>query len=138
MLAAYVQVICRMLLEHHEAPESEDIYVTYNYNRFQACRFGLEGQLIDGATGSVSPVHQEVLRTLELVRPYARELKSLDAMDEIERWVRTEGNDARWQRQTFQRHHSMAELVLLSAERWRGSRIPQPVLQPPLRRVGTL
>jgi glutamate---cysteine ligase / carboxylate-amine ligase len=138
VLAAYVQVICRMLLEHHEAPESEDIYVTYNYNRFQACRFGLEGQLIDGATGSVSPVHQEVLRTLELVRPYARELKSLDAMDEIERWVRTEGNDARWQRQTFQRHHSMAELVLLSAERWRGSRIPQPVLQPPLRRVGTL
>jgi glutamate---cysteine ligase / carboxylate-amine ligase len=137
VLAAYVQAICRMLLEHHEAPESEDIYITYNYNRFQACRFGLEGQLIDGATGAVSPVHQEVLRTLELVRPYARELKSLDAMDEIERWVRTDGNDARWQRQTFQRHHSMAELVLLSAERWRGARTPAPVLQPP-RRVGTL
>ena len=43
-LAAYVQAICRMLLEHPAPPESEDIYVTYNYNRFQACRFGLEGQ----------------------------------------------------------------------------------------------
>jgi glutamate---cysteine ligase / carboxylate-amine ligase len=33
-LAAYVQAICRMLLEHPVAPESEDIYLTYNYNRF--------------------------------------------------------------------------------------------------------
>jgi hypothetical protein len=36
--------------------------------------------------------------------------------------VRADGNDARWQRQTYQRHHSMAELVLQSAERWRGAR----------------
>ena len=39
-LAAYVQAICRMLLEHPAPPESEDIYLTYNYNRFQACRLG--------------------------------------------------------------------------------------------------
>ncbi|HEX5640185.1 MAG TPA: YbdK family carboxylate-amine ligase, partial [Burkholderiaceae bacterium] len=97
-LAAYVQAICRMLLERPGRPESEDIYVTYNYNRFQACRFGLEGQLIDGATGAVRPVHQDVMATLEQVRPHARELGSLDAMDEVERWVRSDGNDARWQR----------------------------------------
>jgi hypothetical protein len=41
-------------------------------------------------------------------------------MDEIERWVRTGGNDARWQRETYQRRHSMAELLLESADRWRG------------------
>jgi carboxylate-amine ligase len=137
VLAAYVQVICRMLLEHPAPPESEEIYVTYNYNRFQACRFGLEGQLIDGATGAVRAVHQDVLATLELVRPHARELGSLDAIDEVERWVRTDAKDARWQRQTFQRHHSMAELVLQSAERWRGTRAPAPEMPPP-RRVGTL
>jgi carboxylate-amine ligase len=137
VLAAYVQAICRMLLEHPAAPESEDIYVTYNYNRFQACRFGLEGQLIDGSTGAVRPVHQEVLATLEQVRPHARELASLDAMDEIERWVRTEGNDARWQRETYQRRHSMAELVLRSAERFRGSHA-SAVDAAPARRAATL
>ena len=130
VLAAYVQVICRMLLEHPAPPESDEIYVTYNYNRFQACRFGLEGQLIDGATGAVSPVHQEVLATLDRVRPHARELGALDAMEEIERWVRSEGNDARWQRETYQRHHSMAELVLLSAERFRGERRAVPLAPP--------
>jgi carboxylate-amine ligase len=137
VLAAYVQAICRMLLEHPAAPESEDIYVTYNYNRFQACRFGLEGQLIDGSTGAVRPVHQDVLATLEQVRPHARELASLDAMDEIERWVRTEGNDARWQRETYQRRHSMAELVLRSAERFRGSHAGGADTAP-ARRTGTL
>jgi carboxylate-amine ligase len=122
VLAAYVQAIARMLLEHQAAPDSEDIYITYNYNRFQACRFGLEGQLIDGASGAVRAVREAVLGTVAAVQPFARELGSLDALDEVEQWVKSEGNDARWQRETFQRHHSMAELVLQSAERWRGAR----------------
>jgi carboxylate-amine ligase len=138
VLAAYVQVICRMLLEHPEAPDSEDIYITYNYNRFQACRFGLEGQLIDGTTGAVRPVHQAVLSTLEQVRPLARELGSLDAMEEIERWVRSDGNDARWQREVYQSHHSMAELVLRSAERFRGAPAAVAPLPPVSRPAGTL
>jgi glutamate---cysteine ligase / carboxylate-amine ligase len=123
VLAAYVQAICRMLLDNPVQPESEDIYLTYNYNRFQACRFGLEGQVIDSATGASRALHQEVLTTLERCRPFARELESTQALDEIERWVRAEGNDARWQRETFQRRHSMSELLLESADRWRGTRV---------------
>ncbi|MBA2548171.1 MAG: glutamate--cysteine ligase [Burkholderiaceae bacterium] len=121
VLAAYIQSICRMLLEHPQPLDSEDIYLTYNYNRFQACRFGLEGQVIDGKTGASRALHEEVLATLDACRPFARELESGDALDELERWVRTNGNDARWQRETFQRRHSMAELLLESADRWRGS-----------------
>lgn len=121
VLAAYIQSICRMLLEHPEPLDSEDIYLTYNYNRFQACRFGLEGQVIDGKTGASRALHEEVLATLDACRPFARELESGDALDELERLVRTNGNDARWQRETFQRRHSMAELLLESADRWRGS-----------------
>jgi len=74
----------------------------------------------------VRSVHEEILATLEQVRPHARELGSLDAMDEIERWVRSEGNDARWRRETYQSRHSMAEVVLRSAERFRGSRVVVP------------
>lgn len=135
VLAAYVQAICRMLFDHPVPPESEEIYLTYNYNRFQACRFGLEGQVIDGQTGAVRPLHQEVMSTLNACRPFARELGSISAMDEIERWVRTEGNDARWQRETFQRRHSMAELLLQSADRWRGTPVHG---SPAYERVSTL
>jgi len=136
-LAAYVQAICRMLLEHPAPPESEDIYLTYNYNRFQACRFGLEGQLIDGTTGAVRPVHQDVLATLEQVRPLA--VSSFTRRNGRDRAVGARGRQRRrWQRETFQGHHSMAELVLLSAERFRGAR-GAPVLPPmPVQHVGAL
>jgi carboxylate-amine ligase len=127
VFAAYLQAICRMLLDRAEAV-SEDSYLAYNYNRFQACRFGLEGQVLDSVTGDATPLHMAVQKTLEACRPYARELGSLDALDELERWVRTEGNEARWQRETMQRRHSLAELVLKSAERWRGrSAVPHGV-----------
>ena len=49
---------------------------------------------------------------------------SSEALDEIERWVRTDGNDARWQRETMQRSRSLTDLVLQSADLWRG-RVPE-------------
>ena len=118
-LAAYLQSICAMLLQSRDEI-SEEVYLAYNYNRFQASRFGLEGQVLDSITGESTPLHIAVLRTLDACRPYARELGAGDALDEIERWVRASGNDARWQRETMQRHHSLAQLVLESGERWRG------------------
>jgi carboxylate-amine ligase len=121
-LAGYLQSICAMLMDREEE-FTEEIYLAYNYNRFQACRFGLEGQVVDSITGESTPLHLAVLRTLEACRPYARDLDAVPALDEIERWIRTEGNDARWQRETMQSRRSLAELVLESAERWRG-RLP--------------
>jgi carboxylate-amine ligase len=128
-LAGFVQSICRMLLERHDTL-SEDIYLAYNYNRFQACRFGLEGQLLDSVSGESMPLHLAVLRTVDACRPYARELGAGEALDEIERWVRADGNDARWQRETMQQRRSLAELVLASAERWRGHSVEPATLLP--------
>jgi carboxylate-amine ligase len=122
-LAAYLQALCSMLLDRSPAI-SEDAYLAYNYNRFQACRFGLEGQVLDSITGEAVPLHQAVLKSLDDCRPYARALGSGEALDEIERWVRAEGNDARWQRETMQQSRSLTELVLQSADRWRG-RVPE-------------
>ena len=118
-LAGYMQAICAMLMERDDEI-TEEIYLAYNYNRFQACRFGLEGQVLDSITGESTPLHIAVLQTIDACRAHARELDATDALDEIERLIRTEGNDARWQRETMQSRRSLAELVLESAERWRG------------------
>ena len=45
-LACYLQALCRHLLERGEPPPAEDDYLVYNYNRFQACRFGLDGTIV--------------------------------------------------------------------------------------------
>lgn len=120
-LAAYLQAICAWLIDEGSVPKTEDVYLTYSYNRFQACRFGLEGQVIDPLEGTVVAIHQDVLATAQRVRPYARQLQSEEALDGIEAIARSTGNHARWQRSTFQRSGSLAELVGASCDAWRTS-----------------
>jgi carboxylate-amine ligase len=117
MLAAYVQAVCAWLATQ-PPPQTEDVYLTYTYNRFQACRFGVEGQLIDAVTGGTRPLYQDISDMLERIRPHARELGSLDAIDEVESMVRVTGNDARWQRRVYAEHGELADVVLESAEMW--------------------
>ncbi|GIL06331.1 MAG: YbdK family carboxylate-amine ligase [Burkholderiaceae bacterium] len=117
-LAGYLQAVCAMLVDTGARPESEDIYLAYSYNRFQACRFGLEAQLIDVVSGASIPLHRDVLDTVERCRPYAERLKSSEALDAIEALVRAHGNQARWQRETYQQSRSLAEVVLRSASLW--------------------
>ncbi|MFZ5539677.1 MAG: YbdK family carboxylate-amine ligase [Pseudomonadota bacterium] len=119
-LAGYLQAVCAMLSDTGAPPESEDIYLTYSYNRFQACRFGLEAQLIDVASGAAIPLHRDVLDTVERCRPYAQRLECTEALDAIEALVRAHGNHARWQRETYQQSRSLAEVVLRSASLWSG------------------
>src|SRR3954452_17573653 len=49
-LACYLQAICRRLLERAEHAPEEDDYLVYTFNRFQACRFGLDGTMVDPRT----------------------------------------------------------------------------------------
>jgi carboxylate-amine ligase len=117
MLAAYVQAVCAWL-STQPPPQTEDVYLTYTYNRFQACRFGFEGQLIDASTGGSRPLYQDIADVLERIRPHARELGSLDVIDEVEAMVRVTGNDARWQRRVYAEHGELADVVLEGAEMW--------------------
>jgi carboxylate-amine ligase len=119
-LAGYLQAICAWLLDTQARPASEDVYLTYSYNRFQACRFGLEGQVIDAVTGAIVPLHQDVLATIAKVRPYAEKLKGGLALEAVESIVRVYGNQARRQRETYQRSRSLTEVILDSAACWAG------------------
>jgi carboxylate-amine ligase len=119
-LAGYLQAICAWLLDTQARPASEDVYLTYSYNRFQACRFGLEGQVIDAVGGAIVPLHQDVLATIAKVRPYAERLNGTLALEAIESIVRVYGNHARRQRETYGRSQSLAEVILDSALYWAG------------------
>ena len=109
-LACYLQALCHYLLERNDTFPTEDDYLIYNYNRFQACRFGLEGVMVHPRTYHKVLLKKAVLDTLESIRPYAMALKGADALDVIRRMV-LEGNDAGYLRQAFDRHHSVEGMV---------------------------
>jgi glutamate---cysteine ligase / carboxylate-amine ligase len=63
---------------------------------FQAARHGLGAEILFNSDRP-APAREVAARVLEEVRPYARELRALDSMEEIERILR-EGNGADEQR----------------------------------------
>jgi carboxylate-amine ligase len=120
-IAAYLQALCRYLLTRHEAAPAEDDYLVYNYNRFQACRFGMEGAITHPKTYETISMRQDILATLDKMMPHAEALGSLDALEHLALAARA-GTDAAQLRGVFEREGSVEGMVQAAIQRFRGER----------------
>jgi glutamate---cysteine ligase / carboxylate-amine ligase len=127
-LACYLQAICRRLLERVEPAPAEDDYLVYTFNRFQACRFGLDGNLVDPRSGAHCTIREDILATLRAVEPHFEALQSLPARDEIERCAACDGNHATHLRQVFAASRNVQGMVQESVRAWRHG--PNDAMQP--------
>jgi glutamate---cysteine ligase / carboxylate-amine ligase len=110
-LACYLQAICRRLLERAEPAPEEDDYLVYTFNRFQACRFGLDGTMVDPRTRESRTIREDILATLRHVEPHGAVLQSLGALEEIERCAARDGNHATHLRQVYARTRNVQSMV---------------------------
>ncbi|MEH6434702.1 YbdK family carboxylate-amine ligase [Massilia sp. DD77] len=120
-LAGYLQALCRHLLERKEEAPVEDDYLVYNYNRFQACRFGLDGTVTLPKTYDNVSLREDILATLEKMVPHAEALGSMDALAHLAAAAR-EGSDAMWLRRYYERDGSVEAMVNAAIGRFRGER----------------
>jgi carboxylate-amine ligase len=120
-LAAYLQALCRHLLERGEPAPLEDDYLVYNYNRFQACRFGMDGAITHPKTYETMSLREDILATLRKMEPHAEKLDSADALRHLSQEV-AEGSDATWLRGQYQRQGSAEGMVNAAIQRFRGER----------------
>ena len=84
-LAGFVQSLAAWFLQEQPFMPQEDDYMVYTYNRFQACRFGLEAVYVDPATGQHMPLREHILQTLDQVAPHARRWAPTRAVDDAAR-----------------------------------------------------
>ena len=119
-LAAYTQALARHLLKDRPRPPSREVYLLYNHNRFQACRYGLAGKLIDADTGRQVPLKQDVLETIALVAPHAAELGGAGALGELESSVRNGAGDAEWLRRAYRERGTLSDVARLQSDLWMG------------------
>ena len=110
-LACYLQAICRRLLERAEPLPTEDDYLVYTFNRFQACRFGLDGTMVDPRTRESLTIREDILATLRHVEPHGVALRSLAALAEIERCAARDGNHATHLRRVFDETRNAQSMV---------------------------
>jgi carboxylate-amine ligase len=119
-LACYLQALCRHLLARTEPAPAEDDYLVYNYNRFQACRFGLDGTLINPKTHETLSLREDILTTLRRIEPHAEALGSLAALEHLYSTVH-EGADASFLRRQYVDTGSMEGVVDAALNRFRAA-----------------
>jgi carboxylate-amine ligase len=117
-LACYLQALCRHLLERAEPLPCEDDYLVYNYNRFQACRFGLDGTIVHPQTHESLSLREDILTTLRRLEPHARALGSQAALDHLYGATHT-GSDAQFLRDAYAQGGSTEAVVDAALRRFR-------------------
>lgn len=116
-LACYLQAICAWLREERPFEPVEDDYLVYTFNRFQACRFGLDGVVVDPTTKQRVALRDDILRTLARVAEHALDLGADDALQDIRATLAT-GNDAGWLRRQRDAGLPLSEVAARAAQRW--------------------
>ncbi|MNW02233.1 Carboxylate-amine ligase YbdK [compost metagenome] len=102
-------------------PEEDD-YLVYTYNRFQACRFGMDAVYVDPATGDHMPLREHILRTMDKIAGHAAVQGASSAMHMLRTEVEAGHNDARWLRDRQREEQLLAEVSRQAAQRFRGTR----------------
>jgi carboxylate-amine ligase len=118
-LAAYLQALCRHLLERREEPPVEDDYLVYNYNRFQACRFGLDGAITHPKTYETMSLREDIITTLRKMAPHAEALGGSAGLQHLSD-AAMNGSHAQYLRTQYQRHGSAEGMVDAAIRGFRG------------------
>ncbi|MDE2146135.1 MAG: glutamate--cysteine ligase [Burkholderiales bacterium] len=124
-MAGFIQCLARWLRVEKPYPPAEDDYLPYTFNRFQACRFGLDGEFVDPKTGEHRSLREDIVHTLGRLEHHAVELRAEAALRLLRLELAGHGNDAGWIRATQDRERLLPEVVRQQTLRWAG-RAPAP------------
>jgi len=120
LLAAYAQALAaecfgdlaRLGRDHPDAAK------VHSYNRFEACRFGLSGQVVNTESRTIVSLQERILATIDRLMPLGQQLNSVWALKKLRHRVATKVEDADWMRGIYQSSTNLSEVVRLSALEW--------------------
>src|SRR6185295_3016113 len=120
LLAAYAQSLARHILTQRPLAPSRDVYVLYSHNRFQACRYGLEGKIVDPYSQRQVGLKDDVAETLALIAAHAAELGNADALARLQAEIAADRTDAGWLREAHRERGSLNDVARMQSDLWMG------------------
>lgn len=120
LLAAYAQALSAWLLEERTRAPSHAVYQVNAFNRFEACRFGYLGQLVDPYARRKSSIGEDILDTAAAVMPQAARLGCVEAVRELSDGVRSGYSEADWLRARLAASGSLPDVVREACVLWAG------------------
>ena len=118
-LSGFVQSLAAWFMQDQPFMPVEDDYLVYTYNRFQACRFGLDAVYVDPGTGKHMPLRDHILLTLRRIERHAAALGASAFLHLLQSSVESGENDARWLRERQGEEELLAEVIRQAAGRFR-------------------
>jgi carboxylate-amine ligase len=119
-IAAYVQTLGHYLLTNKPSLIKQQAYDVYEYNRFQASRFGFMGDYINPVTEQHSLIKDSILETIKQIEPSAEQLSNEVFIEQISSEVTAGKNDASWLREIFKKVGALDEVVRRQCCLWKG------------------
>lgn len=111
IVTAYIQALALYLLEEKPFHLSPDLYYLYTFNRFQACRYGFEGNYIDPNTHQRYLILDDILNTMKKIERYANQLNSMPYLSQLMTDLVNKKNDATVLRQIYKQVSSFTKVV---------------------------
>jgi glutamate---cysteine ligase / carboxylate-amine ligase len=119
-LAGFVQALASWLLHEQPFMPVEDDYMVYTYNRFQACRFGLDAVYVDPVSGEHMALRDHIVMTMNQIDAHALAVGAAPGIDLLRLSADMGANDAKWLRERQAKERLLAEVSRQAAERFRG------------------
>ena len=119
-LAAYAQALVAYHLEERPQNPARDTYLVDRFNRFEACRYGIAGELVEPYLRRKKRIGEDILDTIAEVMPQAHRFGSAGALSELSASVRAGTSDADWLRQRRTERGSLTDVVHAASDRWQG------------------
>lgn len=117
-LAGYAQTLSKFFFAQQELKPAQDTYLTYSYNRFQACRFGLNGAIINPINGTQTSIKEDILQTFDMLADIAQELGTTEAIELLRQRIQAGQSDADWLRTCYEKSGSLSDVVRQQSAVW--------------------
>lgn len=117
-LAGYAQTLSKYFFAQRDLQPLQDTYLTYSYNRFQACRFGLNGVLIDPINGTQTRLKDDILHSFDMLEDVAQDLGTSEAIALLRARVLNNQSDANWLRASYEKSGSLNDVVRQQCAIW--------------------
>lgn len=118
LITAYAQALACYLLQEKPLPVSRDVYHFYDYNKFQAARYGYKGQIINPYDFNKIYIIDDILETLDKISNAAEYLGTLEFINDLKNEVLQELNDSVVLREIYKDTQDLKAVVRYQCNMW--------------------
>ncbi|MBC7488907.1 MAG: glutamate--cysteine ligase [Glaciimonas sp.] len=131
-LGCYAQLLARWILTERPFMINDDFYLLYQFNRFEASRYGLKGSYathgVTLATSFKQSIYAHLLTHLQDMERYTQNDAERLTLKRLSHMANARLSDAEWLRKTFVERGSLNDMMRLSSKLWMGQ-APPPYFQ---------